>query len=529
MKRRNFLKSIPYAVLPSVLGGYSIQAFGSNPLLDALSAAYTETDKVLVLIQLSGGNDGLNMVLPLDQYSGMSVVRGNILVPDTKALVLPDNPNTGLHPAMTGLFDLYKDGKVNVIQGVSYPTPNFSHFRATDIWMSASDSNQELNTGWAGRYLMNEYPNFPVGFPNSTMPDPLAIQINGSVSSVFQGVSNSMGMAISSTTSTYTSLTGLNDPITNDYYGKEIAHTRTVMNQTQNFYASIKAASDKVTVQGNYPAAPYNALGNQLKMVARLIAGGLKTRIYMVSMGGFDTHSIQVNATDKTLGAHANLLNTLSQGIKAFMDDCKGLKIDDRIIGMTFSEFGRRIKSNASDGTDHGSAAPVIMFGNGIKGGMTGTNPVIKDTMTANDNVPMQYDFRSLYSTIMEDWFCLPTNEVDGVLLKNFQRLPLINNICTRNETVAEANKKAGLEIISCYPNPFTDKTTIKYTTFGGYTQLQVFNNQGVLIKTLISENAEVEGTFEIQCDLEGMPPGIYYVRLENNELQQVKIMSKVQ
>ncbi len=526
MKRRSFLKSIPYAVLPSVVGGYSIQAFGSNPFLEALSAAYTDTDKVLVLVQLSGGNDGLNMILPLDQYSGMSVVRSNILIPENKTLVLPDNPNTALHPAMTGLFDLYKDGKVNVVQGVSYPKPDFSHFRATDIWMSASDSKQYLTTGWAGRYLMNEFPNFPTGYPNATMPDPLAIQIGGSVSSVFQGVATSMGMAVQNTSNTYTAISALQDPAPNDYYGKEITHTRTVMYQTQKFYAAVKAASDKITIQGTYPNS---SLSNQLKIVARLIAGGLKTRIYMVSLGGFDTHSIQVNPTDTTIGAHANLLSTLSQGIKAFMDDCKGLKIDDRVIGMTFSEFGRRIKSNASGGTDHGSAAPVIMFGNGIKGGVTGTNPTITATMTSNDNIPMQYDFRSLYSSIMENWFCLPSDEVDGVLLKNFQRLPLINNICSRNENVANEYKKAGIEIVSNYPNPFTDRTTIKYTTEGGYTLLQIFNNQGVLIKTLVNEMAQTAGTFEISCDLEGLPTGIYYARFENDINQQVRMLSKVQ
>ena len=525
MKRRSFLKTIPYSVLPAVIGGYSVQAFGSNPLLDALSAAYTDTDKVLVLVQLNGGNDALNMVLPLDQYTGMSAVRTNILIPESKALVLSDNPNTGLHPAMSGIFNLYNEGKINIVQGVSYPSPNFSHFRATDIWMTAADSKQYLTTGWAGRYLMNEYPNFPVGYPNTAMPDPLAVQIGGSVAPVFQGLANSMGMAVSNTSNTYTAVSALQDAAPSDYYGRELTHTRNTMFQTQKFYAAVKTASDKITKQGTYPNL---GLANQLKMVARMIAGGLKTRIYMVSMGGFDTHSVQVNPADTTIGAHANLLAQLSDSIKAFMDDLKGLAVADRVIGMTFSEFGRRIKSNSSGGTDHGAAAPVIMFGNGIKGGVIGTNPVIKPDMTSNDNVPMQYDFRSIYSSIMENWFCLPKAEVDGVLLKNFQNLPVINNSCSRNEAEAAALKTAGLEIVSNYPNPFIDVTTVKYTTEGGYTLLQVFNGQGQLIKTLVDDNLLSKGTFEVRCDLEGFPTGTYYIRLENELLQQVKMMVKV-
>src|SRR5205823_2176306 len=162
--------------LPSILEGFSIKAFaGSSPLLQALLGTATDTDHVLVIVQLNGGNDGLNMVIPLDNYSLYYNARTNIAIPENKILRLNGNGKTGLHPSMKGMQTLYNEGGLAVVQAVGYPSPNFSHFRATDIWMTASDSSQELTSGWAGRYLNVEYPNFPNGYPNATIPDPLAI------------------------------------------------------------------------------------------------------------------------------------------------------------------------------------------------------------------------------------------------------------------------------------------------------------------------------------------------------------------
>ncbi|HEX6181123.1 MAG TPA: hypothetical protein VFZ47_07725, partial [Chitinophagaceae bacterium] len=215
MKRRDFLRtSIPSAtILPAVLDGYSAKAFNSNsPLMRALMGATTATDHVLVLIQLNGGNDGLNMVIPLEFYSNYYNARTNIAIPQNRVLSLAGTNKTGLHPAMTGLQNLYNEGKVSIVQAVGYPTPNFSHFRATDIWMSASDSNDVVTSGWAGRYLGEEYPNFPNGYPNSTMPDPLAIQIGSVTSLALQGPTTNMGMSITDPNNFYNLLSGNSDP-----------------------------------------------------------------------------------------------------------------------------------------------------------------------------------------------------------------------------------------------------------------------------------------------------------------------------
>ena len=163
-----------------------------------------------------------------------------------------------------------------------------------------------------------------------------------------------------------------------------------------------------------------------LRIVARLIAGGLKTRVYMVSTGNFDTHSSQVEAAETSIGGHAQLIARVSDAIKCFMDDIKGLKVDERVIGFTFSEFGRRIKSNASGGTDHGAAAPVFYFGHAVKPGIIGVNPTIPATATVNDNVPMQHDFRSLYASILTGWNGLDQKDVQEILMSQYPLLPMV-------------------------------------------------------------------------------------------------------
>jgi uncharacterized protein (DUF1501 family) len=386
--------------------------------------------------------------------------------------------------------------------------------------MSGSDSNAVVNTGWAGRYLNYEYPNFPNGYPNSTMTDPLAIQIGSSTSLTLQGPAVNMGMSISNTSNFYNLINGIQDPAPNTPAGKELTYVRQIAQQTQQYATVIKAAATQTVQQVSYPTN--NSLGDQLKIVARLIRGGLKTRVYMVSYGGFDTHSVQVNSTDTTTGAHANLLRNVSDAIKAFQDDLKFLGVEDRVVGMTFSEFGRRIKSNGSTGTDHGAAAPLFVFGKNVLGGVLGDTPAIPANASVNDNLPFQYDFRSVYSTILANWLCVNDLDLQQIMLKNYQLLPLVNAGGCR-----KAVNLSGDMLISNYPNPFTTSTIITFNTSGGHTLVQVIDTTGRVV-TNLTDKEYTAGTYTIVFDGSRLPTGVYYARLQNLAAQQVRAMLKV-
>ena len=522
MKRRDFLKyTVPATAATAVIGGMPVRAMGmESPLIQSLMGMTTDTDHVLVLVQMSGGNDGMNMVIPIDTYSSYQAARSNVAIPQNKILSL--NGKTGLHPAMTGIQNLFNEGKAAVVQAVGYPQPDFSHFRATDIWMSASDSNQYVNNGWMGRYLDNEYPGFPTGYPNSAVPDPLGIQIGSVTSLTFQGPQVSMGMSISDPVNFYNLINGVQDPAPSSPAGVELSYIRTVARQSQQYADIIKTAALRVTQQSTYPTN--NPLADQLKIVARLVKGGLKTRVYMVSIGGFDTHSVQVNQTDVTTGAHATLLQRVSDAIKAFMDDLKFLGVQRRVMGMTFSEFGRRIKSNSSLGTDHGAAAPVILFGEYVNAGVVGVNPTIPANASVNDNIPMQYDFRSIYSSILEKWFCVDNTTLQTVMLKNFQSLPLIKtNSCS--STIPDLTDKL---VIKNYPNPFVSSTTITFKTEGGHTSVMIIDMLGRVIKTLIDQEYNGPGQYSVPFNADRLAVGVYYARLQNGTIQQVRAMLKV-
>ena len=426
MKRKDFLKNtIAGVMLPAFLNGISLRALAGTPAMHALSR-YMNDDRVLVLVQLAGGNDGLNTVIPLDQYSAYMAARSNIALQEDKVLHLNGYDGTGLNPALAEMQQLFNDGKLGIVQAVSYPKPNFSHFRATDIWMTGADSDKVVNTGWAGRYLSDVYQGFPENYPNAMMPDPLAIQVGSVVSSTFQGPAFTMGLAISNPSSFYNLIEGKVNVESNSRWGEQLDYIEAMSLKTDQYAGVIKAAALKVPQQSSkYPAAGKNPLADQLKIVARLIAGGLKTKVYMVNTGSFDTHAKQTE-TDTTTGNHARLLQRVSEAIGAFMDDAQLLQIQNRVMGMTFSEFGRRIKSNASGGTDHGAAAPVFYFGHAIKPGIIGVNPTLPATATVNDNVPMQHDFRSLYASMLSNWSGLEAKDVQTVLMGQYPLLPMV-------------------------------------------------------------------------------------------------------
>ncbi len=314
----------------------------------------------------------------------------------------------------------------------------------------------------------------------------------------------------------------MEDPAPNTLAGKELKYIRQVAKQTSQYADVVKNAALNVTVQNPYPTP--NPLADQLKIVARLVKGGLKTKIYMVSYGGFDTHSLQTTTTDTSTGTHANLLKNVSDAIKAFQDDLKFLGVEDRVMGLTFSEFGRRIKSNSSTGTDHGAAAPLFIFGSNAKQMVHGTNPAIPSVVTVNDNIPMQYDFRSVYASMLQDWLCVKNTDLQQIMLKNFQNIPLVKaSAC--NPSVPNTG---GTTLIDNYPNPFDQGTTIRFTTSGGHTLVQVMNTLGQVIATPVDKEYATAGTYTIFWDSRQLGTGVYYARFQNGAVQHVRTMLKV-
>jgi uncharacterized protein (DUF1501 family) len=538
MKRREFIKkTVPVSVLPLFMGGFTFRAYGRSPYLETLVASGTETDRVLVVIQMNGGNDGLNTVIALDEYSALAAARNNILIAENKVLKLTDA--TGLHPSMPEMQSLFIANKLAVVQGVTYPNPNLSHFRATDIWLSASDYDQIVPSGWLGRYLDQEYPDFPNGYPNVVNPDPLAIQIGSVLSPGLQGPSVSMGMAITSPSSFYQIVSGGVDQAPNTPAGHELTFIREVVQQTQQYATVIQAAAAKGKNWSKmYPQAGKNSLADQLKIVAQLISGGLKTRIYVVNLGGFDTHSSQVDTTSGTdVGTHATLLGKLSAAIAAFQDDVMLGGNQERVIGMTFSEFGRRILSNASAGTDHGTAAPMFIFGRRVNAGIIGANPVIPQNATVNDNLAMEYDFRAVYSSLLKEWFGVPEAELQTVLFKDFQEVPLISTpgqspkpdpwvppsgkTGTSGGSDGSAFSKA---LLGNYPNPFNPTTRIRFSSNGDPIEVRVYDALGRLVRTLASGSFPA-GEHEVVFEAGDLPAGTYYCRMQSGDFQQIQSM----
>ncbi len=523
MNRRQFLRLSSALGIPLTLNGLSLSALAHTPALHLLSTLSSE--RVLVIVQLSGGNDGLNTVIPLDQYSAYQQARANIAIPENRVLRL--TPATGLHPAMPELKTLYDEGKVALVQGVSYPSPNLSHFRATDIWMTASDSNQFLDSGWAGRFLDMLFPNFPDGYPREGAPDPPALQISSTLSLMLRGSSQFLGIAIQDPDTFYRLISGNSavdvGTVPDTTAGDELRFIRRVGLQSIQYASQIKAAADRAQNRATYPTPNTNRLADQLRIVARLIAGGLQTRIYHVSLGGFDTHAAQVTATDTTAGTHANLLRLLSQALSVFQDDLRRLGIASRVLTMTFSEFGRTVRSNGSMGTDHGTAAPLFIVGEAVRGGIIGVNPSL--TNLVNNQLAMQFDFRQVYASLLAQWFGVGAAQLRAILQRDFAQLP-ITGVSSINAD--SSPKPTRFELAQNYPNPFNPTTTIRYQLpVSTSVQLAVFDMLGREVATLVNAR-QGAGMYQVSFDARGLASGVYLYRLTTPEFTETKKMMLV-
>lgn len=498
--------------LPGVLSSIGLGA-GAQPIRNLLRLA-SESNRVLVMVYLQGGNDGLNTVIPLNRLSALNAVRPHVVLEESSLLSLP-NTEVALHPSMTGFQNLFNEGKLGIAQNVGYPNQNFSHFRSTDIWMSGSGADDLVTSGWTGRYLSETNPEYPDDYPEDEHP--LAIELGYGSSLLLQGPAANMGMVIQNPDSFHQLLNNEEEPAPDTPAGDKLRYIRLIAKQSQQFGAMVRDAGNAANNTLQYPDSN---LGRNLAIVSRLIKGGLTTPVYLVRIGGFDTHEGQVNANDHSVGWHADLLRDLDQSVSTFMDDLEAMDISDRVLGMTFSEFGRRVVSNASVGTDHGSAAPMFFFGDAVQRKVHGENPYIDNSMTYQYNMPMEYDFRQLYASVMEQWLGVSTQTVSDVLLDNFQTLDIIGEDVVLNAPTIESQD------LRVYPNPLNGAATIEINSTGAPMNLSLVDLQGRQIAKIYSGTLPA-GKHNLNWNTSRLKSGRYFVVKQSGGQRRVTSVVK--
>jgi uncharacterized protein (DUF1501 family) len=427
--RRQFLRTSALGAAASwTLPVFLEKTFGvlNAQAADALTQTVTGKDgTILVVIQMAGGNDGLNMIVPFAD-DGYYRARPKLGLPADKILKL--NDYAGFNPRLTGLKTLFDEGHLNLIQGVGYPNPNRSHFRSTEIWQTASDADRNAAEGWLGRYFDNccagSDPTVGVAI-GEEMPQafaakkPAGITFSRPEQYRWRTAEPHSGR-MSAEEFFYRQL---NEAPTGDDAARTApadgASITTLNGRAQSDLGTLdflqrtaldaQLSSDKILAIARKSKAkmpyPPGQLAASLNVIARMIAGGLPTRVYYASQGGFDTHAGQMNA-------HNRLMGDLNAAITAFTTDLKEQGNFDRVLLMTFSEFGRRVSENANGGTDHGAAAPMFVIGGAVKPGLSGKHPSLTDL--DRGDLKFNTDFRCVYGTILDQWLKAPSQVVLG-------------------------------------------------------------------------------------------------------------------
>ncbi len=536
MKRRNFIQLTASASALSLLPTEVFALFKSA----GMTTCPDVNAKKIVLIQLSGANDGLNTLVPLNQYDAYATLRPNIRLNNVGAsnglinldTTLPLANQVGLHPSLTGFKSLYDSGFMRVIQGVGYPSQDKSHFKSTDLWLTGGDGTQANNTlesGWIGRFLESYYSNFltanfPLGIQLGSSDNSLgfhgevehgmAININGQDPSGFYSIVNGLGGAAPTN-------------IPNSEYGSLIQFILDSDSETNIYAQSISTAFNN----GSNSAAvtyPSTSLSNQLKSVARFISGGLQTKVYLVKIGGFDTHDTQVASNTTThLGEHADLLTQVSEAINCFITDLNNQNLGDDVITVPFSEFGRKAGENGNLGTDHGEIAPMFVFGKSINPGVSGTNINLSEAVLANNYQvqTVQHDYRRVFGTILQDWFGTSNQTLDLTFYDHTTNSSYVNNkvsnmiksantvppSCYTN-TILSINDFTNSTDIVVYPNPTIETITINSVN-NPINVVSVFSIDGKFIRSY--KNPMTSDNFTI--NVQDLAVGLYSIKVDTN------------
>lgn len=523
MKRRSFIKyTAPAVAAPFVLGNMSLSALAENDLpIDPCSLA---TDRSIVIIKLGGGTDGINLVVPIDQYNTYANLRPTIKHGLSDLIELDDTmaigDQVGLHPGMQKFKDLYDLGKFHVIQGVSYPNANRSHFRSTKIMQAGLQGNSSLSntSGWAARYLKHS-------FNPESFIDPLGISIGGEgifnhnyaerlhVSLIPGGVNTMYNFA-------NTLSNDIEDTTSQSDYHKALDHIITtnegIGQYADRIYNVYNAGANTSSVTyGN------DELSAALKLVARLISGGSTTKVFSLNMGGWDTHNNE-------LGRQNALVAKLTTAIDAFLADLAAQNLDHRVIGATYSEMGRAVAQNANGGTDHGVIFPMFAFGGGVNAGISGTNVNLSNVSANNNLQNAQHDYRQVLTTMMQDWLgsdstCVTDAGFGTFLPQKVDMLDTDQVVADSCYTVVGESTQARLaqdsvftedqkDHIDIYPNPSHGTFNVDfYSSIEDDGYIKVIDAQGreVYRKELIV--FEEDNSYSVSINV---PNGIYAVML---------------
>ena len=542
MKRRQFVK------LTSTASAMGLMPFQVQASLKLANSVFNcdFTNRKLVLIELSGGNDGLNTVIPINVFTDYQNLRPNIFIPSSQYLPLSaidssiqgTNQDIALHPALSGFQTLFAQDQMRIIQSVGYPYQNKSHFASKDIYATGNDGSGWTNgnsSGWIGRFMEQHYNQFipttfplgvQIGSPNlnlgfhGVVEHGLAININGQDAENFYSVLS--GLAGDAPTN-----------IPNSDYGTELQYiidTDALSNQySETISNAFSAGTNLVTY-------PDSNLANQLKTVARLIRCNMQSKVYLVTLGGFDTHNAQNQGSGDILGKHNNLLSELSEAVSAFMLDINADSIGEDVIGLTFSEFGRKAKENGSLGTDHGEVAPMFVFGRAVQSGISGINVDLTEA-TEDNNFQVesvQYDYRTTFATLFQDFLGASDSQIDATFLDNS------TNSSFTDSKINELLKNSHKVYASCYnealntpvpttgewaifPNPFQDDINVTSEYPELETHFELHNQTGQVIKkgVLNFRNAKAIITTN------GLARGLYILTLFNRQDKSVHKLIK--
>ncbi|TPN83906.1 DUF1501 domain-containing protein [Aquimarina algicola] len=473
--RRSFLQAM------GLVGGGSMMLANtplsvSRPSPLSLALSEVENDNILVIVRLQGGNDGFNTIIPVYDYDTYANARPLIKIPPSEFITL--NEDFAMPKPMNKLERVWGDGQMKVVHGVGYDDSSLSHFRGSDIYAN-TNLVEDDRTGFMGRYFNEIYPDFFFNPPAS----PPSIQIGSIGNLIFRGPQNDFSFAVSSPqrltqiieNETFYNLNGL----ANCTYDDKVRFLREATNTTFNYAEVISAAFER---SSEYTGGTYldDSLGRQFRIISRLIRGGLGTKVYLVTLGGFDTHNNQIQR-------HQTLLNSFSEGLSTFYDDLTAAGWDDKVLTMTTSEFGRRFKENGSLGTDHGTAAPTMFFGSPLNGnGFVGEHPDMS-SLTRGGNVIETTDFRQVYATVMKEWLCIDEGTVGKVLLEGspLESLDLGFN-CSGTSSSGLPTDGESLTHIPTYSDNQTFITIISPQTT--HIDVELFNAVGQKVATLSND-----------------------------------------